>query len=113
MVQIIIYRAGGIMLNPNGYICKDDIEYQVGDVVQVVDQPIRCRWGWVSNMDSLCGAIVHIIGKRESPGGEFVYKLAEDPSMFSWCCNCFVRTEESETLPDVLDDSFSEIVGVS
>lgn len=78
-------------------------KFQVGDVVRVVDKPYkRCPFGWVADMDHLCGKYVTIASVYWSDyRNTFAYYLEEDDYSFKWCENCFVEEETEIEESDV------------
>lgn len=82
--------------------------YQVGDVVQVVDEPYdACPFKWIDDMDEYCGHVAVITRVRWNEALDtWAYYLDISKGMsYQWCENCFAdvpELEESEEDASVL-----------
>lgn len=68
-------------------------EFNVGDVVTVVNEPYEdCPFSWTTEMTRMCGAEVTIISKEyDKLYGTYAYRIRE--CRFAWCGNCFMPIE--------------------
>lgn len=66
-------------------------EFNVGDVVTVVNEPYEdCPFTWVDQMTNMCGRMATITGKCYSEQyGTYRYNIKEDDGSCFWCGNCF------------------------
>lgn len=66
-------------------------EFNVGDIVRVVDEPYtKCPFSWVKGMSKYLGTVVTIRSKKWSPVRKtYKYFINEDDGCFAWCANCF------------------------
>lgn len=88
-------------------------EWNVGDVVRVVDEPYReCPFSWVDTMDEYCSREAMIRSKSFSTGyNTFRYEIDLDYGTHSWCGNCFeTDVEEDEADFEVSEDDFEKLL---
>lgn len=91
---------------------RDSPEFQVGEVVRVVDEPYKdCPFSWVNNMDEWCGRRVEILDRHWSSWYDcYAYEI-EREYCWSFCGNCFVRDSTDSGSED--EDSELDVSGFS
>lgn len=86
-------------------------EFNIGDIVRVVDEPYRsCPFHWAENMSNYLGMAVTICAKTWSPANKtYRYEIKEDNRRFAWCGDCFTlnysddfEIEDSDALLELL-----------
>lgn len=79
-----------------------DCQFYPGQKVRVVPKPVDCRYGWVDEMDHLCG-VECTVRTATKNGNHWWICLHEDYFGFAWDENCFVPEEPSVSIEGLND----------
>lgn len=85
------------------------MEYEVGDLVRVVDEPYwQCPFNWVDDMTRCCGKTFKISGKFFDEERGFYYHL--DGVGWNWCESCLRPAYQDPEIPDISDEVLGDIL---
>lgn len=89
-------------------------EFNVGDVVYVVDKPYtKCPFHWAPRMSKHCGAQAVIKSKRYVESAEtYCYTIDLDDGDCWWCGNCFQPIEDGLEDTVTTDEELYNLLGL-